>query len=53
VNIETGEVLLNHRVKQSFKDIAWSKRPKELRFAVQSPLETVFCHPADATKRLF
>jgi len=33
-------------------DIAWSKRPDDLRFATVSPKTVTFFHPADVTKRL-
>ena len=33
-------------------DVAWSKRPDDLRFAVVSPKTVTFFHPADVTKRL-
>lgn len=33
-------------------DIAWSKRPDDLRFATVSPKAVTFYHPADVTKRL-
>jgi hypothetical protein len=34
------------------KNIAWSKRPNDLRFATQSTKLVKFWHPADVTKRL-
>jgi len=34
------------------KNIAWSKRPNDLRFATQSTKTIKFWHAADVTKRL-
>lgn len=33
-------------------DVAWSKRPGDLRFATVTPKQVIFWHPADVTKRL-
>ena len=33
-------------------DVAWSKRPDDLRFATVTPKQVCFWHPADVTKRL-
>lgn len=38
--------------KSEVIDLAWSKRPDDLRFAVVSPKEIHFWHPADVTKKL-
>ena len=33
-------------------DLAWSKRPDDLRFAIMGTKEINFWHPADVTKKL-
>lgn len=38
--------------KSEVIDLAWSKRPDDLRFAVVGPKEINFWHPADVTKKL-
>jgi hypothetical protein len=38
--------------KDKIFDIAWSKRPEDLRFATLGAKEIKFWHPADITKRL-
>jgi hypothetical protein len=38
--------------KSEVTDLAWSKRPDDLRFAIVGPKEINFWHPADVTKKL-
>ena len=33
-------------------DLAWSKRPDDLRFGVVGPKELTFWHPSDITRRI-
>jgi WD40 repeat protein len=52
-NIERKKQLLHTEgSKDKIFDIAWSKRPEDLRFATISAKEIKFWHPADVTKRL-
>jgi len=38
--------------KSEVVDLAWSKRPEDLRFGVVGPKEMTFWHPADPTKKI-
>lgn len=38
--------------KEKIIDVAWSKRPDDLRFAILGAKAIKFCHPADITKKL-
>ena len=52
-NIARGKTLLHmNGGTDKILDIAWSKRPDDLRFATVSTKAVAFYHPADVTKRL-
>lgn len=52
-NLERKCVVLNMESgKSEFTQLAWSKRPEDLRFACVGPKEIKFWNPADATKKL-
>jgi WD40 repeat protein len=46
------EILSLEGGKADVTNLAWSKRPDDLRFAVVGPKEIKFWHPADVTKKL-
>lgn len=52
-NVQRDKLLLHTQSgTDKILDVAWSKRPEDLRFATVSPKGVTFWHPADVTKRL-
>lgn len=52
-NIERKkQLVVTEGSKEKIIDIAWSKRPEDLRFATLSAKSIKFWHPADITKKL-
>mmetsp|Transcript_20490 Transcript_20490/g.19471 ORF Transcript_20490/g.19471 Transcript_20490/m.19471 type:complete len:91 (+) Transcript_20490:627-899(+) len=53
-NIKKNKQLLHiEGSKEKIINVAWSKKPDDLRFATVGLKEVKFWNPADATKRLF
>lgn len=47
-----SEIITVDGSKSEIVEVAWSKRPDDLRFATLGPKEINFWHPADVTKKL-